>query len=96
MTTEILVLCLAALAGPAAVLSRGPSVEGPYLVVLPPWADAGSVLAQAQAWEIGTDAPWIGTVVTGDGSDLANRLSAAGAVFVLDGFPDNWICGGRA
>lgn len=95
MTIEMLILCLAALAGPAAVLSRGPGPEGPYLVVMAPWSSATPVLAQADAWEIGTDSAWIGTVVTGDGGDLAQRLTAAGALLVLDGVPENWICGGQ-
>jgi hypothetical protein len=95
MTIEMLVLCLAAFAAPAALLSRPPGVDGPYLVVMAPWSDLAPILARAGAWEIGTETALVGALVTGEGMSLAQRLKDAGALMVFDGSVASWICGER-
>ncbi|WP_376871609.1 hypothetical protein [Albirhodobacter sp. R86504] len=94
MLPETLAISLAVLAGPIVLLTREPSADGPYIVLTAPWTDPDDMLAKAEAWEVGTTPPAIGTMAWGEGQDLSYRLAQAGALFVLSGSPVNWLCGG--
>jgi len=87
-------MILASLAiAPLGVLTRPVTGPGPILVIVPPWADAGALLARA-----GTRAVWpvsapLAVIAEGDAATAA-RLREAGAWAVTDAAALARICGG--
>jgi hypothetical protein len=84
------VLCLAA--APVTILSAPPGVEGPFLVVVPPWLGASSVVEAAGGSVVGPTAAPLAVLAMAEAPDFQARARSTGA-FVRDGRLLAAICG---
>ncbi len=76
-------------------LAGKPGKEGPYLVVVPPWADAEALVAKAGGRLSGPRQPLFGHLANGPDGAFAGRLRAAGAWLVVGDSRLLAICGAK-
>jgi hypothetical protein len=84
---------LALAAAPAALVAAAPPGDvGPWLVLAPPWRDAGALVVAAGGREVGPLTAPLGLVATADAPGFPARAAALG-LLVLDAraLPD--FCG---
>lgn len=83
-----------AMLAPAAALVSMPAPDrGPFLVTLPPWADAEAIVTAAGGRIIGPlEAPFA-VLATADADGFARLARARGAWFVTDGAALARLCG---
>jgi hypothetical protein len=85
---------LALLAVPAALLAAAPRGEvGPWLVVAPPWRDAGALVAAAGGQAVGPTTAPFGVLAAAEAADFADRAAGLG-LLVLDAQALPFLCGG--
>ncbi len=94
MQSTLTVLAIVASLGvaPAVVLTAPAPATGPMLVILPPWRDAGAVLATAGARPLGPQNAPFAVIATGP-PGAAARLRESGAWAVTDASALAAICG---
>lgn len=83
-----------ALTGPLLPLLALPGGSGGLLlVVTPPWRDSLGVIDAAGGRPIGPVPARIGRLATSDRAGFPERLRAAGAWVILDGYAISTLCG---
>jgi hypothetical protein len=95
-TTHVLAsVLIAGLPGPVATLAMAAPVPGePMLVILPPGADAGAILARAGAREVAPVRAPLAVLAASDRPDAPAALVAAGAWAVRAAGPFSLLCTG--
>lgn len=94
MRFEFTVLAFAALVGPlSGIAGAQRSALGPWVVVLPPWRTASSLVEAAGGRLIGPVEAPMSVFVSATEPGVAERLEAAGAWAVLDPSSLELICG---
>ncbi|MEL6678206.1 MAG: hypothetical protein AAFQ51_05825 [Pseudomonadota bacterium] len=78
------------LCAPLVLLSLAP-VEGPVLVIVPPWADASALVTSAGGQPVGAPFVTFATLATGDVGAIR-----AGGGWILTGGLISFLCGGPA
>lgn len=79
---------------PATVLfSQSGPIEGPALVITPPWRDAGTVVARAGGWLVGPNQALFGAFAQANHPKFSERAKQAGAWAVLNSAALAAICG---
>ncbi|AOZ69967.1 hypothetical protein LPB142_12065 [Rhodobacter xanthinilyticus] len=94
MRIELSVLLFSALVGPLAAL-HAPDArsEGPWIVIVPPWRDPGTVISRAGAREIGpSSAPW-GHLVAAPSPAAREALIETGGWLVMNADFALGLCG---
>ncbi|MDO8881487.1 MAG: hypothetical protein U0934_04715 [Pseudotabrizicola sp.] len=92
--TLSLLAVLVTLLGPLGlVMSAAPVAGQPVLVIVPPWADAGAIIAQAGGQEISPLRAAMATLAYAEAPDFVQRLHQQGAWAVRNGSFDTLFCG---
>ena len=97
MRFEAVIFAFSVLVTPLAGFSgRPPATDGPWVMVIPPWADRAAIVERAGAQLVGPAEAPFGQLVAGPDRGASERLKAAGAWLVLDADFLEGYCGPRS